>query len=271
MTTLKDKNVLITGAAGGLGSRLAKAAAERGAKVILWGTRHDSLSVIAAELKKNGHSACQYVCDLRDREAIDATARRVHEECGTVDILINNAAIVSGKLFTDLSTQDIEETFAVNVLAHFWTVRAFLPGMLKQDDGHIVTISSVGGLTGTPRLTDYCASKFAVVGFDESLRMELRQLNSNVRTTVVCPYYMNSGMFSGVTTKFSWLLPILEVEKVAGRIITTIEKDRARLVLPWFPYVSWPLHILPVSWYDFISRFLGITEGMRNFTGKGKH
>jgi len=248
MTTLTGKNVLITGAASGLGTLLARKTAARGANVILWDVDHLGLSNVAAELRKDGHTV----------------------ECGTIDVLINNAGIVSGKYLSELTDKEIENTFAVNVLAHFWTVRAFLPDMLEQNDGHVVTISSAGGILGAPRLTDYSASKFAVLGFDESLRLELRQLQANVRTTVVCPYYMNTGMFSGVTTRFSWLLPILAADDVASRIITAIEKDRARLVIPWFVYVTWPLRALPIAWFDRLARFLGITEGMNQFTGKSR-
>jgi len=270
MTTLTGKNVLITGAASGLGTLLARKTAARGANVILWDVDHLGLSNVAAELRKDGHTVHHYPCDLGDREAIEMNAHKVREECGTIDVLINNAGIVSGKYLSELTDKEIENTFAVNVLAHFWTVRAFLPDMLEQNDGHVVTISSAGGILGAPRLTDYSASKFAVLGFDESLRLELRQLQANVRTTVVCPYYMNTGMFSGVTTRFSWLLPILAADDVASRIITAIEKDRARLVIPWFVYVTWPLRALPIAWFDRLARFLGITEGMNQFTGKSR-
>ncbi len=270
MTTLSGKNVLITGAASGLGAVLSEKIAAQGAIMILLDSDGQRLAGVRLGLTNKGYRVQQYVCDLRDRAVIEETAQRVRDECGRVDVLINNAGIVSGKYFTELTTADIENTFAVNVLAHFWTVRAFLPSMLQNGDGHIVTISSAAGMVGAPRLTDYCASKFALLGFDEALRMELHQLKANVRTTVVCPYYMNTGMFSGVTTRFRWLLPILDVEYVASRIISAIERDRERVVTPWFAYVTWPLHTLPIGWFDRVARFLGITEGMSKFIGKGR-
>jgi len=87
-------------------------------------------------------------------------------------------------------------------------VREFLPDMIKRNEGHIVSIASMAGHTGVNGLVDYCASKFGAIGFDESLRNEMKSLNSKVRTTCICPYYINTGMFDGVKTNF--LLPILD-------------------------------------------------------------
>src|ERR1051326_8480155 len=127
--------------------------------------------------------------------------------------------------------RSIERTFAVNTLALFWTTRAFLPAMLERDRGHVVTIASAAGLVGTSRLVDYCASKHAAVGFDESLRLELRRLGSPVKTTVVCPFYISGGMFAGVRPRFPLLLPILTPEYAVDRIVDAIRRDRPRLVM----------------------------------------
>jgi all-trans-retinol dehydrogenase (NAD+) len=126
-----------------------------------------------------------------------------------VDILINNAGIVSGKKILDITERDLKKTFDVNAISHVFTVKEFLPEMLKQDKGHIVSIVSVAGIIGVPGLSDYCGSKFAAFGIDESLRLELKNLKSNVTTTCVCPYFINTGMFEGVKTDFP-LLPMLD-------------------------------------------------------------
>ena len=119
-------------------------------------------------------------------------------------------------------------------------------------------------------MTDYCSSKFAAVGFDESLRLELKRLNSNVVTTVVCPFYIDSEMFRGVKTRFSWLLPILKPEVVVERIVNAIQKNRRRLVMPWFVYTSWLSRLLPVSWFDALMSFFGVSRSMDEFTGRNK-
>src|SRR5207247_8346795 len=137
-------------------------------------------------------------------------------------ILINNAGVVSGKGLLEISEEAIQRTFDVNTLALFWTTRAFLPGMIARDRGHVVTIASAAGIVGTSRLVDYCASKHAAVGFNEALRLELKRQGNKVVTTVVCPFYISTGMFEGVKTRFPLLLPILEPQKVADRIVDAI-------------------------------------------------
>lgn len=97
----------------------------------------------------------------------------------------------------------IERSFNVNVVAHFWTVKAFLPTMIEKDHGHIVTIASMAGYVGIAKLIDYCSSKFAAVGFDEALRLELEMMGvENVQTTVICPYFIQAtGMFDDVNSR----------------------------------------------------------------------
>ena len=267
MTAINDKRVLITGAASGIGRMLALRLANAGASLVLWDIDSAGLGNVQVELAGAGHDADIYTCDLTSREDIAATAAQTFSEGGPVDILINNAGIVSGKSLLDLSEQEIERTFQVNTLALFWTVRAFLPSMLERDSGHLVTIASAAGLAGTARLTDYCASKFAAVGFDESLRAELKQLNSSVVTTVVCPFFIDTGMFDGARTRFPWLLPILRPDTVVRRIVTAIEKDRRRLVMPRFVYAGWPSRLLPVRWYDALMSFFGVSRSMDEFRG----
>jgi all-trans-retinol dehydrogenase (NAD+) len=91
-----------------------------------------------------------------------------------------------------------------------------------------------------------------------------------VRTTVVCPYYIATGMFEGVRTRFPLLLPIMKPEAVVERIVRAIERDEARLILPWFVRWAFPLRLLPVAWFDALMSFFGITKSMDDFTGR-KH
>lgn len=268
MTQLAQATVLITGAASGMGRLLALECAARGAKVVLWDRDGAGLERMKGEVAaRSGHAHC-YVVDLTDREAIKAAAQRVLDEVGAVRVLVNNAGIVTGKTLTEASDADIERTFQVNALASFWTVRAFLPRMIAAGDGHVVTIASAGGIAGTARLVDYCSSKFAAFGFDESLRLELRRTGAPVRTTIVCPFYVNTGMFDGVTTRFAWLIPILEPEDVVRRIVRAIERDQARLIMPWFVYTTFLARLLPVPLYDWLNDFFGISRSMDDFKGR---
>ena len=260
--------VLITGAAGGIGRLLAARFARRGRDLVLWDIDADGLDQAKQEFESSGVRIHADPCDLTDRHAIAAAAQRVSDAGHEVDLLINNAGIVSGKPLLEISDENIERTFAVNALAPFWTTRAFLPGMIERGHGHIVTIASAAGIAGTSRLTDYCASKFAAVGFDDSLRLELRRLGQPIRTTVVCPYYVHTGMFEGVKTRFPLLLPIMQPDRVADRIVKAIEKKQQRLILPWFLYAVYLCRILPVSWSDAIMDALGVTHTMDDFQGR---
>lgn len=268
MSDFRDRNVLITGAASGLGLLMARRIATDGGRLILWDVNEAALAAVARELEGNGHRVATYACNLADRAAIQRTAESVLAQHGHVDILINNAGIVSGKPLLEISDDEIQRTFAVNTLALFWMVRAFLPKMKERNRGHIVTIASAAGLVGTARLTDYCSSKFAAVGFDDSLRLELDRLGLNVHTTVVCPFYISTGMFAGVKTRFPLLLPILDPDYAVGRILMAIQQNRRRLIMPAFVYAVYAARLLPVALFDAMMRFFGVSKSMDEFTGR---
>lgn len=268
MTALKDAVVLITGAASGIGRLMALEAAARGAHLALLDRDAAGLDRVKAEVEGRGQVAKTFPCDLRDRKAIQATLAEVEAAFGALDVLINNAGVVGGKPLLEASDESIELTFQVNALAPFWTTRAALPGMIARGRGHIVTVASAGGLVGTTRLVDYCASKFAAVGFDDALRAELRRLGLPVRTSVVCPFYIHTGMFEGVKTRLPWLLPILRPEAVAVRVIRAVERDQARVLMPWAVHLVNPLRLLPVSWFDTLMRWLGVSASMDDFKGR---
>lgn len=122
-----------------------------------------------------------------------------------------------------------------------------------------------------PGLVDYASSKWAAVGFDESLRMELRRLGkTGVKTTCVNPFYINTGMFQGVTTRFPFLLPILEPDDVSQRIFTAIRRDSPVLCMPWLVYTI-PLMrgLIPPWLMDFTAEVLGVSHSMDDFVGRG--
>ena len=146
---------------------------------------------------------------MTKQEEIVQAAQLARSQFGTVTLLINNAGIVHGKKILDITERDLKKTFDVNSISHVLLIKEFLPDMMKLNKGHIVSISSLAGLVGVPGLGDYCGSKFAAFGIDESLRLELKNLKSNVVTTCVCPFFINTGMFEGVKTNFP-LLPMLE-------------------------------------------------------------
>jgi all-trans-retinol dehydrogenase (NAD+) len=265
MTILEGSSVLVTGAASGLGRRLALGSAQRKALLVLWDVNREGLETVGREVEALGSRVQYDVVDVSKREDVYEAAQRVPVP---VDVLINNAGVVSGKSLLEIPDEKIERSFAVNTLALFWTVKAFLPGMIERRRGHLVTIASAAGLIGVPKLTDYGASKWAAVGFDESLRMELRKLAPAIRTTVVCPYYLRTGLFEGAKSRFPALLPLLDEETVAERILRAVERDKRKLVMPAMVHTIPWVRLLPVSWFDAIAEFMGINASMDDFTGR---
>ena len=265
MSDITNQHALITGGASGIGRLTALKLAAQGARVTVWDINPTSLAAVVAEL---GEQARGFVCNVADRQQVYARAAETIAAAGPVDILINNAGVVSGRDFLDLPDEKIAATFDVNVLALFWTGKAFLPSMIERNHGHIVTIASASGLIGVARLADYSASKWAAIGFDESLRAELRQRAPRVMTTVVCPYYINTGMFRGVQSRVPFLLPILEEDDVATRIVRAIASNRRRLVMPWAVHLLPALRVLPIGLFDWIANLLGVNASMKAFVGR---
>jgi all-trans-retinol dehydrogenase (NAD+) len=265
MTAFEGNRVLITGAASGIGRRLALGSARRKAALVLWDVDGAGLERVALEIASEGGRAETAVVDVSRRGEVYPAARVLRDP---VDILINNAGVVSGKRFLELPDENIERTFAVNTLALFWMAKAFLPGMIERGRGHLVTIASASGLIGVPKLSDYGASKWAAVGFDESLRMELRKLAPQIRTTVVCPYYIKTGLFEGAKSRFPRLLPILDEEEAAGRILRAIERNKKKQVMPGMVGTLPWLRLLPISWFDAVAEHMGINASMDEFKGR---
>ena len=268
MAGFLDQNILITCASSGIGKLMAETFAAEGARVILWDVERAALEAVEKDLSARGLRCAAYLCDVSRRYSVYDTAKRVISEHGPIDILVNNAGVVSGRLLLELSDAEIELTFGVNALAPIWTTRAFLPAMIARGHGHIVTIASAAGLIGTPRLTDYAASKHAAVGFDDALRSELRHLgHRGIRTTVVCPYFISTGMFEGVRAATP-LFPILTPEYATRQIVRAIRRGRRRLLLPRAVGLLFLARLFPAPIFDWIMRALGVTQSMDRFRGR---
>lgn len=265
---LQDSVVIVTGAGSGIGRLLALAAAARGARVALWDLNLDAAEAVATSIRRVGGVALALEVDVTNEPRVQAASRVVEQHLGPVDILINNAGIVTGARFEETTQEQVRRTLAVNVESHFITTRAVLPRMRERNHGLIVTVASAAGLVGVARQSDYAASKFAAVGFSESLRNELRAEGSRVSTLTVCPYYIDTGMFAGVQTKFPLLLPIMKPRFVATQIIRAIEGDRTRLTLPWFARTIFAIRLLPTPLADAALQLFGLNEGMDHFTGR---
>lgn len=261
MTQIKDKNVLITGGASGIGKLMVGICLEKGARnVIIW-----DLNISSVENNPRIHP---YAVNVTKNEEIVAAYADVKSKIGDVDILINNAGIVRGNnTFENQTVQDITLTMDVNATAPMLVALAIMPDMVKRNSGHICNIASAAGMLGVPKLSVYCASKWAVVGWTESMRVELKQARSNVKATVIAPYFINTGMFDGVTSK---IFPILKPEPTAQKIIRAIEKNKDFKGIP-FPehFIRFWQGVLPYGIFDwFFGKVFGVYSVMDHFTGR---
>lgn len=221
---------LITGAGHGIGRLTAYEFAKLGSKLVLWDINKHGLQETAAECRSLGANVHTFVVDCSKREDIYSTARKVKAEIGDVSILVNNAGVVyTSDLFATQEPQ-IEKTFEVNVLAHFWTTKAFLPEMMNNNHGHIVTVASAAGHYGVPFLMAYCSSKFAAVGFHKSLTEELAALGRDgVKTSCLCPHFINTGFIKNPSTSMG---PTLEPEEVVSKLMHGILTEQKMIFVP---------------------------------------
>ncbi|CAD5227093.1 unnamed protein product [Bursaphelenchus xylophilus] len=267
---VEDQVVLITGSGSGLGREMAVLFAEKGARLILW----DLNETLNNETKRlvdsvGKYKATCYTVNVADRKIVYEKADEVKEAFGGVDILINNAGIVTGKKFLDCPDELVDRTMAVNTHALFHTAKAFVPGMIKRNRGHVAVVASMAGKVGVAGMVDYCASKFGAVGFAEALRAELRARSNDLHVTLICPYYINTGMFDGVQTSSPLLLPIMEPSYVAKKIVGAILTNQVVLQMPRFCYISTIIkEVLPISAAEAIADFVGVNREMENFKGR---
>lgn len=268
-TTFKDRNVLITGAASGIGKLMGRAALERGAKLIIWDIDQAAMQAAAEEFAALGPVVLQRV-DITDQAAVRDAYAALKAEHGPVDILINNAGIVAGnRFFQDHRPGEIERTMAVNAVAPMQVALAVLPDMVARNRGHLCIIASSAALIGNPRMAVYAASKWAAMGWSESVRIEMKEQGLDIGVTTVAPYYIATGMFAGARSP---LVPILKPEKVVRRIMRGIERRRTMVAMPWpVGFVRLMQAVLPQSLFDLVvGRWMGIYHTMDHFTGRVK-
>jgi all-trans-retinol dehydrogenase (NAD+) len=265
MSTLKGKRVLITGGASGIGKIMGRLSLERGAELIIWDINTSKIAEVIKEFSSLG-KVTGYTVDVSSPEQIKSTAQQVKENQGVVDILINNAGIVVGKYFQDHTSQEILKTMEINANAPMLITLEFIPDMISQNSGHICSIASSAGLISNPKMSVYASSKWAVIGWSDSLRIEMKLLKKKIGVTTVTPYYINTGMFDGVKS----LVPILKPERVARKIIRGIERNRIFVSMPWsVHFVRLCQGLLPIAVFDFVvGGVMGVYRTMDHFTGR---
>jgi short-subunit dehydrogenase len=194
----RERVVLITGASSGIGRATAEAFARAGARVVLTARNTERLQEAARQLESGERKPVVHRLDVTDRAEVFRVIERVATDLGRIDILVNNAGIGHCLPIAELRREDVERLVDTNLMGVIHTIQAIVPVMTKQGAGQIVNIASTAGLKGIPMMSVYCATKFAVRGLSESLRMELKPLG--IEVLIVNPGTTDTGFFRSSIT-----------------------------------------------------------------------
>jgi 3-oxoacyl-[acyl-carrier protein] reductase len=189
---LKGKNALVTGAGKGIGRSIAESLAKQGVNVGLLARTTADLEEVSGSIEQHGVKAVIAVADVSKREEVDRAVQQVAGELGSIDILINNAGVAKFGPLVDMPVEDWEQMIQINLMGTYYVTRAVLPGMMEQNYGDIINISSTAGERGSATTSAYSASKFGVMGLTESLMQEVRK--NNIRVVALAPSTVNTEL-----------------------------------------------------------------------------
>jgi short-subunit dehydrogenase len=238
-------SVLITGGSQGSGKATARLFAQRGYDVVLAARQRDRLQAVADEIRQFGHRALAIPTDVGQPEQVAALVQQVLEQFGAIDVLVNNAGICLTGPMAQTTPDDWQQIMNTNFWGYVHTIQALLPHFLARKSGTIVNVGSFGGKMPLPQMTAYCASKYAVTGLSDTLRLELKP--QGIHVAVVHPGVINSNfleraMFRGSddqdaqarqtqmadTLKAAW---VSQPEDIAQAIWQAVEQQRSEVVV----------------------------------------
>ncbi len=269
---LRGGVALITGAAGGMGALHARRALSEGASVVLLDRDAEALAATAQALGSPGRVST-VVVDLTDRDALEAAATTVLDAHGAPSLVVNNAGIVHAGLSWEVFPEDVERTLAINLAAPIHLNRALLPAMVADGSRRraVLDVSSASATVPVPRMSAYAATKWGLLGYGESLRVELEQAgHHHVSVTTFCPSYVSTGMFAGARGPL--MTPVMTPDRAVAAAW--------RGVLAGTPVVFAPAAValgpllrgvLPTRAFDVVAGRLGVYSSMAAFTGRGVH
>jgi NAD(P)-dependent dehydrogenase (short-subunit alcohol dehydrogenase family) len=238
----RHRLVVITGGSRGLGLIMARRLADEGAALVITARDEEELANAADELRFRAPFLAAYACDLSQPPEIRSLFARIRREIGSVDVLINNAGIIQVGPMETMTLADYHQAMAVHLWAPLLCTEQVIPDMRRRRQGRIVNISSVGGQIGVPHLLPYCASKFALNGWSQTLRTEL--VRYGVYVTTVCPGLLRTGsprhaLFKGQhRAEYTWFsiggsMPVLSMnaDRAARTIINACRYGQAKVTL----------------------------------------
>ncbi|MCC3358747.1 SDR family NAD(P)-dependent oxidoreductase [Bacillus sp. REN16] len=232
---LKGKTVVITGASSGIGEKIAYLVAEQGASPILLARSYDQLEIIAQNIQEEYNVNCLfYKLDVRDTENVKEVFKDILRHVKTVDVLVNNAGFGVFANVVDAQIEQMKAMFEVNVFGLISCTKMVLPAMIEQNTGHIINIASQAGKIATPKSSIYSASKHAVLGFTNSLRMELS--NTNIHVTSVNPGPIRTRFFDIADETGTYAKNVnrfmLDPDVVASKIVNAMLTPKREINLP---------------------------------------
>jgi len=230
---LQGKVAVVTGAGKGIGRATAVALGREGAQVVVTARTQSDLDDVAREIEGLGVKALVVAADVSKAEDVDRLAKAAFEAFGQVDILVNNAGMGKNGTVSSLTIDDYDWIMNTNMRSTFLCTKAFMPGMVERNEGWIVFVGSVAGMMGFPNEPIYCASKFAQLGFAQSIDYETRPFN--VKVSYIAPGGTNThyGFYNGTRTPGDPLLDgFLEAEDVAEAVIFAVtQPPKSRVFL----------------------------------------
>lgn len=268
MKNFSRKKILITGGASGIGRLMATTLSKRGAEIIVADINLEAASEVVTDIKRSGGKAHAFKVNLAEIESVKKLKSDVASSGLEIDILINNAGVVFGGEFEKETLEKHLLTYKVNVDGLVAMTHLFFDDLRRSADANIVNIASASGYVGLPYGTTYASSKWAVIGFSESLRVELLERKiTNVHVTTVCPGYIKTGMFHGV--KAPIVLPWLTPEQIVAKIILGIENNSPFVKEPFMvKTVDLLKGLLPLPLFTLVSRLLGVSTSMMHWKGR---
>jgi all-trans-retinol dehydrogenase (NAD+) len=272
---LIGKNAIVTGGAMGIGLATCKRLLQEGARVTIWDLNPSALKQAKQELAPLG-KVFVHECDVTKKGQVHKLAKIAKKEMGKIDILINNAGYVSGGNFLMRPDTDWERTIDVNFTSLIYTTRAVLPEMYECNSGHIVNISSAAGTIGVAGLAVYAATKWAVWGLTESLRMEaLNNGKTGVKFSTVHPGYIATGMFEGAKLGIPgrWIVPLVKNHDVIAKAIVEDALKREKYSPKRPRTVNMNLRfraLLPDRWFQRFLILMGVAGSMKTWYGREK-
>ncbi len=274
MKNLNGMKAVVTGGAMGIGLNTTKRLLKEGVDVTIWDMNEDALKEAVEELKGLGGKIYTHICDVSNKDKVFELAEVAKKEMGQVDILVNNAGFLRTGEFCSQPIEDAVKVTEVNLNAIYYTTYAFLPDMRKRNKGHVVNISSSAGYVPVCDMAVYCATKYAVLGFTETLHLEsIRDKKTGVKISSVHPHFIKEGMFEGGSLNIlgNLFIPKLKNHDVIAKAIVeyAIKKGQVIVKRPRMLQVALiGRGLFPATWGYLLLRLSGVSEGMKDWVGR---